>query len=229
MYVLAWPMSRKRLSREDSRDQTTQRLLDAAQKLIAKKGLNAASVEDIAAAAGYTRGAFYSNFNSKGDLFIELLRRDHQETHAELAALRSDALPLELIQQRSRDLYARLYRDNESFMNWTEARMLAARDTRFRAKLNALVAEKCGQIAEFIQYFYQRAGVESPVPPPALAMGFMALCEGVRLSMLSSPTDMTPDMAESVLALFVDAIMELARLQGARQGGQHATARAVND
>jgi hypothetical protein len=96
--------------------------------------------------------------------------------------------------------------------------MLAARDTKFRAKLNALVAEKCGQIAEFIQYFYQRAGVESPVPPPALAMGFMALCEGVRLSMLSSPADMTPDMAESVLALFVDAIMQLARIQGAQRG-----------
>ncbi len=67
-------MSRKRMTREDSRDQTTQRLLDAAQKLIAKKGLSAASVEDIAEAAGYTRGAFYSNFSSKGDLFIELLR-----------------------------------------------------------------------------------------------------------------------------------------------------------
>jgi len=38
--------------------------------------LSAASVEDIAEAAGYTRGAFYSNFSSKGDLFIELLRRD---------------------------------------------------------------------------------------------------------------------------------------------------------
>jgi AcrR family transcriptional regulator len=205
-------MSRKRLTREDSRDQTTQRLLDAAQKLIAKKGLNATSVEDIAEAAGYTRGAFYSNFSSKGDLFIELLRRDHEKTHAELGALRSDTLPLDLIQQRTRDLYGRLYRDNESFMNWTEARMLAARDTKFRGKLNALLAEKRGQIAEFIEYFYQRAGVEAPVPPEAMAMGFMALVEGVKLSMLSSPSDMTADTAESVLTLFIDAIMKLARL-----------------
>jgi AcrR family transcriptional regulator len=51
-------MIRKRLSREDSREQTLQRLLDAAEKLIARKGLDAASVEDIAAAAGYSRGAF---------------------------------------------------------------------------------------------------------------------------------------------------------------------------
>ncbi|HEY6923404.1 MAG TPA: TetR/AcrR family transcriptional regulator [Steroidobacteraceae bacterium] len=208
-------MSRKRLTREDSRDQTTRRLLDAAQKLIAKKGLSAASVEDIAAAAGYTRGAFYSNFNSKGDLFIELLRRDHEATHAELAVLRSDALPLDLIQKRTREIYGRLYRNNESFMNWTEARLLAARDTKFRAKLNALFAEKRGQIAGFIEYFYQRAGVASPVSGDVMAMGCIALVEGVKLSMLSSPADMTPEIAESILTTFIDAIMKMARLQGA--------------
>jgi AcrR family transcriptional regulator len=208
-------MTRRRLTREDSRDQTTQRLLDAAQKLIAKKGLTAASVEDIAAAAGYTRGAFYSNFSSKGDLFIELLRRDHQKNTAELDALRSDELPLEQIQARTREIYGRLYRDNESFMNWTEARMLAARDAKFRAKLNMLMAEKRGQIGGFIDYFYRRVGVTPPSPPEAMAMGFMSLVEGVKLFMLSSPMDMTPAAAEGVLTLFLDSIMQLARLQGA--------------
>jgi len=217
LYVLALRMNRKRMTREDSRDQTTQRLLDAAQKLIAKKGLSAASVEDIAEAAGYTRGAFYSNFSSKGDLFIELLRRDHQKTNAEFTALRSDELPLEYIQERTRAIYGQLYRDNETFMNWTEARMLAARDTKFRTKLNALLMEKRAQIAEFIDYFYRRAGVTPPVPTTAIAMGFMSLVEGVKLSMLSSPTDMTADTAESVLRLFVDSFMQLARLHGAGQ------------
>src|SRR6266404_7652329 len=99
-------MSRKRLSRDDSREQTTQRLLDAAQKVIAKKGLEAASVENIAAAAGYTRGAFYSNFSSKDDLFIELLRRDHRRSMAELDALRDMALPVEHIHSRARDIYS---------------------------------------------------------------------------------------------------------------------------
>src|SRR5690242_9102464 len=147
--VLAWAMSRKRLTREDSRELTTQRLLDAAQRLIAKKGLSAASVENIAAAAGYTRGAFYSNFKSKDDLFIELLRRDHQETHVQLGALQDDSLALDHIQQRVREMYGQMYRSNESFMNWTEARMLATRDTKFRAKLNALLAEKRGEVAAF--------------------------------------------------------------------------------
>src|SRR6267378_242060 len=130
-------MSRKRLSRDDSREQTTQRLLDAAQKLIARKGLDAASVENIAAAAGYSRGAFYSNFSSKDDLFIELLRRDHQKAMAGFTALRTSELSIDEVQRRTRDLYGQMFRDNESFMNWTEARMMAARDARFRGKLEA--------------------------------------------------------------------------------------------
>jgi AcrR family transcriptional regulator len=206
-------MSRKRLSRDDSREQTTQRLLDAAQKLIAKKGLEAASVENIAAAAGYTRGAFYSNYGSKDDLFIELLRRDHQKATAELNALRDTSLPVDHVQSRARDIYSQMYRDNESFMIWTEARMLAARDARFRTKLNALLTEKRALIADFIRYFYERVGVAPAVAPEQLAMGFMSLAEGVKLYMLSSPAEMTGPIAESLLTVFVDSIMQLARLE----------------
>jgi hypothetical protein len=92
--------------------------------------------------------------------------------------------------------------------------MLAARDTKFRAKLNALVTEKRSQIAQFIEYFHQRAGAPPQVPPAAMAMGFMSLVEGVKLSMLSSPADMTPEAAEAVLTLFVDSIMQVARIKG---------------
>jgi AcrR family transcriptional regulator len=206
-------MTRKRLTREESRDQTRQRLLDAALKLIAKKGLAGTSVEDIAGAAGYTRGAFYSNFGGKSDLFIEVLRRDHEQASSELHSLLSDDLPVEQIQSRAREMYGQLYRDNECFMTWTEARMMAVRDTKFRAKLAALMAEKRGQIAELIAYFYQRVGVTPPTSPDVMAMGFMSLAEGVKLLMLSSPQEMTADKAETVLTLFVDSIMELAVLQ----------------
>jgi AcrR family transcriptional regulator len=206
-------MTRKRLSRDDSREQTTQRLLDAAQKLIAKKGLGAASVENITAAAGYTRGAFYSNFSSKDDLFIALLRRDHDQAMEQLNVLRNSSLPVDDLQKGARDCYSQIYRDNETFMNWTEARLLAARDARFRTKLNALVAEKRAQVADFTRYFYERVGVTPPLPPEHMAMGFMSMCEGVLLYMMSSPGEMTGPIAESVLSLFADSLMRLARLE----------------
>jgi len=57
------------------RDATRQRLLDAAAEVFAEVGLDAASVEAVCERAGFTRGAFYSNFDSKDELFIELARR----------------------------------------------------------------------------------------------------------------------------------------------------------
>ncbi|HWM16346.1 MAG TPA: helix-turn-helix domain-containing protein [Microbacterium sp.] len=57
------------------RETTVQKLLDAAAEVFAQEGLDAASVEAICERAGFTRGAFYSNFDSKDELFLELAGR----------------------------------------------------------------------------------------------------------------------------------------------------------
>lgn len=59
------------------RTQTRERLMDAATQLFATRGVLAATVEEICEAAGFTRGAFYSNFSSREDLCVAWLRRDH--------------------------------------------------------------------------------------------------------------------------------------------------------
>lgn len=56
------------------REQTRARLLDAAHEVFAEVGMDAASVEMICERAGFTRGAFYSNFESKDELFLALVR-----------------------------------------------------------------------------------------------------------------------------------------------------------
>ncbi|MFP3464944.1 TetR family transcriptional regulator [Leifsonia sp. SIMBA_070] len=58
------------------RQRTRARLLDAAFEVFAEHGVRAASVETIAEAAGFTRGAFYSNFSSKEELFFALMERE---------------------------------------------------------------------------------------------------------------------------------------------------------
>lgn len=55
-----------------SRENTRARLMEAAYEVFAEVGLDAASVEAICERAGFTRGAFYSNFESKDELFLEL-------------------------------------------------------------------------------------------------------------------------------------------------------------
>ena len=62
-----------RLTREQRRQQTRARLLDAAGQVFARRGFHAATVDEVADAAGYTKGAVYSNFTSKDELFLALL------------------------------------------------------------------------------------------------------------------------------------------------------------
>jgi len=208
---------RKRLTREESREQTTKHLLDAGQKLIAQKGLNGTSVEDITAAAGYSRGAFYSNFETKYDLFIEVLRRDHLETHDRFMALCDDGMTFEQFRDRLRNLYSQQHHNDESQLNWAEARMLAARDTEFRTRLHEVDTEKRQDMIDLVEYVFGRAGGELPLPPAVMAMGFVSLIEGVTLTMLADPDDLTRNNAGAVLSVFLDAIIQQSVLRKAAQ------------
>jgi AcrR family transcriptional regulator len=200
-------MARKRLSRADSRERTAQRLMDAAQRLIARRGLDATSVEEIAEAAGYSRGAFYSNFKSKEDLFLEVLRRDQQRIYARFTVALNEKRPPDQVQSDIRRLYAGLHQDSNSFLTWTEGRMLSAREPKFRAKLAALIAERRDFVVKLIEILYQRTGGRPPMPVEPLAMGLISLIEGVGLFLASCPGQMPPDAAESILQHFADCVM----------------------
>jgi len=65
-----------RETREQRRARTRDELLDAATRVFAEKGFHGASVDDVAASAGYTTGAVYSNFAGKEDLFLSAF--EHQ-------------------------------------------------------------------------------------------------------------------------------------------------------
>ena len=74
------------------REATRRKLLDAAAQVFAEVGLDAASVEAICERAGFTRGAFYSNFETKDELFLELAGTVARER---VSAVRSRVLELE--------------------------------------------------------------------------------------------------------------------------------------
>lgn len=71
---------RPRTRRDEQRERTRAELLDAASEVFAAHGFNGASVDQVAERAGYTKGAVYSNFSSKEELFVELLDRQMDAT-----------------------------------------------------------------------------------------------------------------------------------------------------
>ena len=198
-------MARKRLTREESRDQTYQRLLDAAAHVIAKKGFAAASVEDITAQAGYTRGAFYSNFKSKADLFIALLSQDHQCMRQDLQKILDAPLSMADMQEQISQYYVQVYRDEKNFILWAEARLLALRDAKFRARLNAYCLEKRDDIAHIIEQFFKLRGIDPPAPPKDLAFGTMALIDGMRFFNETAPKELTDEAAQYTLGVIFSA------------------------
>lgn len=120
------PMTkRERLTRKERRRQTREHLLGAARELFIQEGFEATSLAAVADMAGYTRGAFYSNFDDKADLLIEVLRRQQERLSHTLIAM--------VLQLHRR------VQDGDCFSLWVEACLLAKRDAAFRAQFECFL------------------------------------------------------------------------------------------
>ncbi|MEZ3159241.1 helix-turn-helix domain-containing protein [Microbacterium sp. BWT-B31] len=142
------PLSRRRES-------TRRRLLDAAALVFAEVGLDAASVEAICERAGFTRGAFYSNFESKDELFLELaaqVARDRVEAvRARIAELEgtvsiAPANAFAIVQ----DVLDVSADDRLGILLMSEIRIRALRDPVLAAAYLAQDAEMRRSVAEII-------------------------------------------------------------------------------
>lgn len=195
------------MTREESREQTRQRLLDAALTLIARKGLTEASVEDIAEEAGYSRGAFYSNFDDKASLLLALLERDQVQITGGLHAVFGSELPVDDFERAVLSYYLNTYRKSDMFLAWMEAKALAVRDAGFRDRMRVVRAVMQTQIAGFVAAYRQRTGIVSKIPPEQVAIGLMCLCDGVQFAHLADPDAVTTESVEAVLTHYFEAMV----------------------
>jgi AcrR family transcriptional regulator len=195
-------MSRPRT--RPTREDTRQRLFAAAAEVFQSRGIGAASIEAITEAAGFSRGAFYSNFDSKDDLIIAMLA-DHAEQSA----------------ARNLDLLAR-YRDPVDFVAAARAAGASEDDLLGRAPLLHMelilyVARSRQHRPELVERLRARreliaeiiAGMNAPGPQvdPSWAGVLLALEDGFRLHRLIDP-DSTPSDS------FFQAVQSLQRAVG---------------
>ena len=125
-------------TRQQARTDTTRRkLLLAAEKIFARDGFEAARLEDIAALAGYTRGAFYANFQSKEDIFFALLERWFAQRIAEVNALIArQETPAKLL-RALRDDYVQKTKDRRFSLLSLEFKLFSLRHPEAHARLRA--------------------------------------------------------------------------------------------
>jgi AcrR family transcriptional regulator len=199
-------MSRKRSSRAERQAQTRAALVEAAGRVIADRGFHGASIEAITAEAGYTGGAFYANFDSKEDLFAELLERRVFDQWRKIGA-DSVADPTRRPTAREvGEISARMNQHADSrwiIQLWLELMANAGRDERFRKIAAGLWHESRAMSTAILTAAYEAAGREPPVPVEHLVSAMMALETGLSLQHYvdpeAVPVTLLPELFELLL------------------------------
>src|ERR1700689_711646 len=131
-----------RLTREQSRANTRERLLAAARSVFARSGFHGVSVEEIASTAGFSTGALYSNFDGKEDLFLVLLEREIDEHAREISeAVRAQASMSERATGGARQWMTMIEREPEVVLLFMEFWAYGVRDAQVRPKVAARFAQ----------------------------------------------------------------------------------------
>lgn len=164
-------MPPERWTRERRKELTRTALLDAAAEVFARRGFAAASLDEIAEAAGYTRGAIAFNFGTKDDLFLAVIERHNDE----LLAAYAKVLDRDL-QGASPDLeaIARVWKhfeagDTDTLMLVLELRLYALRNPHAREKIATFEQRMERTIGTFIAE--QAAAANAKLSLPAHELG----------------------------------------------------------
>jgi len=202
----------QRRTRAEKQEETRGLLLDAAAEVFIERGIQGASIEEITARAGFTRGAFYSNFESKEQLFVELLQRRVYDRLRTLAT--GPPAPLDP-RESLRWLAERLvegYRDRESewlFALWLECLAHAARHPEFRSLAATFWSGTRAIGSAQIEAAFDSRGARPPIEPKHLATAGIALDIGLAVQNLVDPDDVPlelyPRLYDLLLGRLVDA------------------------
>ena len=189
-----------RMTRAESKQQTRAAILAAAREVFARDGFHGATLDRVAEAAGFTKGAVYSAFDSKADLFLAVYEARVAERtvraraeHASVAqAARAAAREWREIMRQQRDWSAAL----------TEFWVHASRDPELRARFGAAHRAWRHTVATVIEDAAAAEGRELPASGERLATTFLALGNGLALESLlgDDQTELLEFALEKVIA-----------------------------
>lgn len=200
----------KRLTRDEKRAQTRARILEAAEELFVELGFNGTSVEEIAERAGYTRGAFYSNFEDKDDVFLSVLddhlaRRVEEVSRALHSSPSLDAA-FELIQRGNR---------GREISRWsilqTEFWLYAMRNPGVRPRLAQRQRAERLAYERAITAQFDAVGLAPPGPLHDLALILQILDEGAPRQRAIDPQQVRSEFFFDAVLMLFEAGVALAR------------------
>lgn len=197
-----------RLTRIESRQQTRDKLLEAARRCFTRAGYAGTSVDMIAEDAGFSKGALYSNFDSKEAIFLDLLERHMSgEVAASAGFLPPDGTADDAIER-----IAARYASDPVDLNWCllsiEFSLHAMRSPAFAARRAELFDRHYRDVAAIIVAVAGRASVEVANPETAAAV-FVALRQGLALERSQHMSALTEADAGYTLIAWMRGLLSL--------------------
>jgi len=178
------------------RERTRAALVNAALAIIAERGFAAASLDEIAARAGMTKGAIYSNFSGKAELLLAAMGAKGLT----LSSLRPAAETVaEELSAMARDLVATLERakGEEAFL--AEFQIFALGDTELRKGLAVAYADSFAGTADYLARLKDR---NSGMSPRELAVALQSIAMGFLIQAVITPGEVTSEVVTATLEAF---------------------------
>jgi AcrR family transcriptional regulator len=195
-------MQTARMTREQSRANTRESLLRAARSVFARSGFHGASVEEIAAEAGFSTGALYSNFTGKEDLFLVLMEREINEHAREIAdAVRTRVSMADRATGGARQWMTMIEREPEVLLLFMEFWAYGVRDAEVRPKVAARFAQVRELLTKLIADGVREFDLELDIPAEQLAVAIDALADGIARQKLADPDAVPDELMGRVLSL----------------------------
>jgi AcrR family transcriptional regulator len=179
---------RQAATRAERQAATREALLRAAMSTICEHGIDGASIDRIAAAAGYTKGAFYANFTSKEQLFLVMLDAKFSDFLTRLeAALREPGDPLD-VSRRASEVFLEYVRDDPRWPRlYQEFAVHAARNEPFRAEFAVHQRALRAQLADVFARWTDAQGIEPALPHIDVATMTYFIADGFLLDRIIDP------------------------------------------
>lgn len=190
-------------TRKERQARTRELLMESAATVAARRGIERASLDEVAERAGFTKGAVYANFSNKEELFLAMLDAHFEARLEELDRIVStEADPDTQAREAAQGLMRMLDAQPESHRLFFEFAVYAARNEGFREQLVARYRSLRERLADLLAERVERLGIDPVVPPAEVAAMAFAMANGMALERLLEPESVPDTLFGEMMATF---------------------------
>jgi AcrR family transcriptional regulator len=205
-----------RTTRKEKQAHTRACLMHSAAKVFARRGLQQASIDEVAEDAGFTKGAFYANFKSKEELFLAMLDERFTKRIEDIERVIAGEGSTAQKARRAGDNFVQmLSADREWERLFFEFSAYAARDNDFREELVTRYRAMRDRIAAALKAHSEEAGKETTLPFDQVALMVSVMGNGFALEKLLEGDALPDEFYGTMLMVFFAGLDALAGVPAA--------------